>query len=236
MQYLGGKHLLGKAISDVMLSQTRERGRYIEPFVGAGGVLIHMAPHFRVSLASDYSLDLIMLWRALQEGWDPPRELSEEEWNSLRYAEPSALRAFAGFGCSFGAKWFSGYARPDKLKPTRSYSYSARNGLLKKMSLLEDFQVVFRRRSYQNITVKIGDVVYLDPPYEGTTGYGAAPKFDHDTFWEQAEEWHDMGASVFVSEFQAPDPWEPVWFKNRRMAVSGTPSIKKSDALWRIPR
>lgn len=25
MQYLGGKHFLGKAISDVMLSQTRER-------------------------------------------------------------------------------------------------------------------------------------------------------------------------------------------------------------------
>lgn len=236
MQYLGGKHFLGKAISDVMLSQTRERGRYVEPFVGAGGVLIHMAPHFRVSLASDYSLDLIMLWRALQDGWDPPRELSKEEWDSLRYAEPSALRAFAGFGCSFGAMWFSTYAKPDTRLPGSSYAQSSHNSLLRKIDKLSNSRVAFRRRSYQNITVKPGDVVYLDPPYEGTTGYEAAPEFDHDEFWGVAEEWHDIGASVFVSEFQAPDPWEPIWFKNRRMAVSGTTSTKKSDALWCIPR
>lgn len=231
MQYLGGKHFLGKAISEVMLAQASERGRYIEPFVGAGGVLIHMAPHFRVSLASDYSLDLILMWRALQSGWVPPERLSEEEWQTLRYADPSPERAVAGFGCSFGGKWFAGYAR----SASRSFAGTASRGLTKKISKLADSRVVFRRRSYQNILVKPGDVVYLDPPYEGTTEYGVAPTFDHDEFWGKAKEWHDLGAHVFVSEFQAPEPWEPIWFKNRKMSVAGRGSLIKSDALWCIP-
>lgn len=102
MQYLGGKHRLAKAISEVILSDTDNREGYIEPLVGAGSVLLRMAPHFQDVCAGDAHRDLIMMYKALQRGWKPPTEVSEELYQSLRLDYPSALRASQGSGVPSG--------------------------------------------------------------------------------------------------------------------------------------
>ena len=111
MMYLGGKSRLAKRIGAAILENTDQRGQYIEPMIGGGSVFFELAPHFQMSYGGDVQEDLILMYQALADGWVPPDTVTEEEWRELRDSPPSAMRAFAGFGCSFGGRFFEGYAR-----------------------------------------------------------------------------------------------------------------------------
>ena len=116
MRYLGGKSRIAKPILEVILANATERtGVYWEPFIGGGGMASKAAKHFNRCIYSDQDEDLMLMWEALATGWEPPEQVSEEEYKALRHAEPSALRGFVGYGCSFGGKWFGGYARSKKI-------------------------------------------------------------------------------------------------------------------------
>ena len=82
------------------------------PFCGSLGVLKFLAPHFKTIRASDTHGDLIALWKAVQRGkFVPPKKMDEEEYKRIKeLPSPNALKAFTGFGLSFGGKYFSGYA------------------------------------------------------------------------------------------------------------------------------
>jgi 16S rRNA G966 N2-methylase RsmD len=69
---------------------------------------------------------------------------------------------------------------------------------------------------YRNYEYREGDIVYCDPPYAGTEGYGC--EFDHDAFWEWAR---TRTYPVYVSEYQAPDDFIPVWEKKKRSLLNG---------------
>lgn len=170
-----------------------------------------VSEHFETAIGSDANQDLILLWQALAAGWQPPSTLTREEWKDLRVAEPSALRAFAGFGCSFGGKWFAGYARPDKRsRDKHCYADTAARGLLRKLSTMHP-NPEFHHGSYDAWSPGAGTLVYCDPPYASTTTYGAVDAFDSERFWKVAESWAEAGSSVFVSEYAAPAPWREVW-------------------------
>lgn len=57
-----------------------------------------MAPLFEKAIAADAVPDLIMMWQALMQGWEPPDQVSFQEFERLRHTDitPSALRAFVG--------------------------------------------------------------------------------------------------------------------------------------------
>ena len=70
---------------------------------------------------------------------------------------------------------------------------------------------------YRNYEHREGDVVYCDPPYAGTSGYGC--EFDHDAFWEWVR---TRTYPVYVSEYRAPDDFIPVWEKQKRSLFNKT--------------
>lgn len=191
--------------------------------VGGGSMLAKLAPHFAAVEAGDAQRDLVMMWEALQQGWDPPTHVSEEEWRALRDGAPSPLRAFAGFGCSFGGRFFGGYARGAATSP--NFAAQAARRLSPIADELRARPVWFEHCDYAAWTIRPGDVVYLDPPYAGTTPYTASrsglERFDHVRFWNIAEEWRASGAHVYVSEFTAPSGWDVVWEKQRTTGVGG---------------
>ena len=163
----------------------------------------HVSAKDRV--AGDLHSDLILLWNALQNGWEPPSEVSEELYNSLKKAESSALRGFVGFGCSNSGKWFGGYARD---KTTRNYAKNAFNGLMKKLTNLKD--VSFYHGKYDSLKPE-GAIIYCDPPYSKTTGFSVG-SFNSDEFWD----WVRIASlqnEVYVSEYSAPADFEVVWEK-----------------------
>ncbi len=220
MQYSGGKSKSAKHLAEFMLTNRGDARGYLEPFVGGGSVFALMAPHFEAAVANDYSLDLVLLWRALAAGWVPPSELSEEEYERLKTAPPSPERAVAGFGCTFGGKWFGGYARGASSGKPGGYAAVAARGLEKKRAAFTDAHAIMHG-DYRNLAPLVGPriLVYCDPPYAETLGYAAAGAFDSSTFWQTVRDWTTLGAIVFVSEYAAPDDMACVWEKPRTMGM-----------------
>lgn len=210
MRYMGGKSRIAKELAGVMLGLSDNRAVYVEPFVGGGAVAEQMSTHFGEVHLSDLHPDLMMMWNAvINEGWVPPTEVTYEQYQELRYAtEPSALRGFVGFGCSFGGRWFEGYARYQDTNFAQS-SHNVVTRQAKKIGAANVFVADFSRLP----AVSAAPVIYCDPPYADTKGYSKTGAFPHDTFWAKAEEWSDAGAHVFVSEYNAPTGWVPVWEK-----------------------
>lgn len=200
MRYLGGKSRIAKQIAAYLKSVRQPGQLYIEPFCGACWVLQEME---NPRQASDVVEDLILLWQALQTDWQPPTQVSEDEYKALRGAAPSALRGFVGFGCSFGGKWFGGYARH---YPVSNYAATSARSVNKQRKLLTG--VNFCHQSYATLD-PIDALIYCDPPYADTTHYGAAKGFDSVVFWRVVRGWSQHNI-VIVSEYKAPDDFECV--------------------------
>ena len=204
MQYLGGKSRLGKEIAFV-INKIRNPGQpYWEPFCGSCWVTIHVhntGPMY----ASDGCFELIEMWKALQRGWQPPRVVTEEMYQAAKRGEYGPeLTAFIGFGCSFGGKWFAGYARDHICKSRENgYGQETLSALQWKLGQLEP--VRFFHADYRQVPPAYGCLIYADPPYEGTTGYHSVGEFDSAEFWQTCRDWSQVGNIVLVSEYDAPD-------------------------------
>jgi hypothetical protein len=121
MKYLGGKQRLGKHLSPVLkelwnyvLEITgKQLDGYLEPFCGSLGVFRNMTDlNTNKLIANDYHPDLIQMWNEVKYGtFIYPDAVSEEEYIAAKKLEsPNALKAFIGFGMSFGGRFFGAFA------------------------------------------------------------------------------------------------------------------------------
>lgn len=218
MQYMGGKGRAAPHIARAMLEARADCRAYLEPFLGGCYVLPHMAPHFTHSTACDVVPDVVMLWQDAMHGWEPPSLVTREQYDMLRDAEPSALRAFVGFGCSFGGKWWGGYAPHNP--GHGGGAETARRGVIRKAAALNPSRVTIALRDYAEHNPGPDTLVYCDPPYAGTTAYKGAPTWDTEAFWTRAREWVANGARVFVSEYAAPDDWRTAWERQQPASLA----------------
>ncbi len=216
MKYLGGKRQIAGWVEEQVLARATERSRYVEPFVGGASVWMRLAPQFAEAHGSDAHPDLVLYLNALRDGWVPPREMSVEEYQALRAAEPSALRGHVGFNCSFGGMFFRGW-HGDLLDPRgRTRTEDAYRAAVRDAPMLRRCPPILRL-DYRQVEVREGDVVYCDPPYHGTEEYSVG--FCSYAFWLVASRWVRLGAVVVVSEETAPDDWVIVARKTRSSMV-----------------
>lgn len=75
------------------------------------------------------------MFKALQNGYELPNKITKEQYNYIKNHkdENPALTGFVGFGCSFGGKFFGGYAR-DKMET--NYALTSKRSLLKMSKFL----------------------------------------------------------------------------------------------------
>jgi DNA adenine methylase len=229
MQYLGGKAKSAKAISQ-WVNEFREPGQpYLEPFVGGGWILERVYGPGRT--ASDVVPDLILLYRALQDGWDPPSEISRELYEKLRTEPSSALRGFAGFSMGFGGKFFGTYAWNRR---GNNYAAQARRAILRQAKRFPASEVRFLCCDYREHRPE-GSLVYCDPPYAGTTDYGF--DFDSGEFWETVRSWAKRN-TVLVSEYNAPDFCQLLQEFRSKSTLNYVPGREERpptvDKLWRV--
>lgn len=220
MQYMGGKARVAAEIASVIHARDGGRKTYLEPFVGGGFAFAKIAPKYPTRVAGDIMPDLALLWQAVASGWVPPATLTEDEYRELRRADPSALRAFAGFGCSFGGKWFGGYARNQR---GDDFPGAAARGIEAKRVAFAGAMIL--QAEYMDWSPEPGWVVYCDPPYAGTTAYAGSPAWRSAPFWGWAQKAAERGAAVFVSEYAAPAGWAPIWER----AIKGSLSKTEND-------
>lgn len=215
MKYMGSKARHAKYMLPIILAGRRPDQWYVEPFVG-GANMIDKVRGPRIG--SDVNPYLPALYSALQRGWVPPHEVSEELYNAVK-SKPGDYApefvAFLGFACSYAAKWFGGWCRGAAADGTaRDYIREGRNNVLKQVPALMGIRFVCA--SYDRLDIPARSIIYCDPPYAGTTKYRT--DFDHAAFWVWCDRKVDEGHTVFVSEYSAPAHWECVW--SREIASS----------------
>ena len=212
MQYVGGKYRIRKGLA-AYLETVRNGRTFVEPFCGACNIIAEMTGR---RIASDLCEDVIALWKSAVEGWEPPISISEEEYKAARLLPASAYRGFVGFGCSFGGKFFGGYARNQR---GDDFVRNARNSILRKAKNLNG--VSFACCSYDSLLPE-NSLVYCDPPYANTTQGYSSTKFDSARFWQIMQEWAVRGNTVLVSEYAGPSFAEEVWRKETKIEMRST--------------
>lgn len=226
MRYFGGKQRIADHIAQVIKTyRTSDDVWFFEPFLGGANI----APRLTGKrVASDANKPLIALYKALQNGFVPPTEVSRELYTQAQRGEVSPeLQAFIGFGCSFAGKWFGGYASSDD----RNYALNAYNSLMKKVPGLQGIHLI--DKPYTEFRPS-GMVVYCDPPYQGTTQYGAVGAFDSAEFWNIMQVWA-RDNTVLVSEYTAPDFCKVVWEKQVRTDIRGKDGrIDRTEKLFLV--
>jgi DNA adenine methylase len=203
MQYLGGKKRIAKQIVEFITPYLENKDYYLEPFVGSCAIIENIKSIKRYG--NDYNEYLIEMYKSLQNGWRPPENLSADEYLYIKNnkEENKALTAFAGIGCSFSGKWFSGYCRDKRM---RNYAKSCHDVLLQQLPKIKDIE--FSYADYKTCDPN-NALVYCDPPYANTTKYGLFNEFDHVEFWDIMRGWSEHN-TVFISEYIAPDDFKCV--------------------------
>lgn len=246
MIYLGGKYRIAKHLLQAMQPYL-ERHEYSiwEPF--CGGLNFSRLLVGCTGVLSDKHPALIACYQAYRDGWEPPTRVTREMYEAAkRLPDSDPLKAFVGFGCSFGGKYFGGYVKDvhtalvtfrDGRSPqwvTGRKSKAAAESLRPLRSHLSELAI--ERRDFLSCRAKPTRLlIYCDPPYEGVTGYGR-DTFDHRLFWRQCQKWARY-TTVLVSEYACPVPAELLWemVRNRNMTRTASEDMEAPvERLFRV--
>jgi DNA adenine methylase len=222
MKYLGGKHEIGRRISAFLEEQCPPnliKGGYLEPFCGSLGVFKHMTDKgYKKYIAADIQPDLILMWKKIQKNTlNLPKTISADDYEALKKRHsPNALKAVAGFGLSFGGKFFGGYAQKWSGKSGRNFYSEFKASIEKIKPAIRRKNVHFYNKSYINFKPH-GMLIYCDPPYKHTQNYSTG-EFDYDTFWSTMRLWSKDNC-VFISEETAPSDFQAVFKHLKRRTL-----------------
>lgn len=209
MVYLGSKRQHAAELLSIILKDRTAGQWYVEPFAGGMNVMDKVCGP---RMANDTHYYLMAMWSAVvYESWLPPTSISRELYNRVKLNKqsyPPHLVGFIGFGCSFGGRWFEGYAENSR---GDNYCNQSRNSVVVQASKLAD--TILTNKDFSDLELPPGSLVYCDPPYRGRKGYSGSKKFDHGLFWDWCRGLHCQNHSVFVSEYEAPSDFRCVWEK-----------------------
>ena len=210
MQYFGGKQRISKPLSDFLNSQLKNNQTFVDLFCGSCNIVSKINDK-RLRIANDKHKYLIAMWKALQNGWNMPDSISEDEYKYIKEHkdENMALTGFVGFGLSYSGKWFGGYCRDNT---NRNYCKNAKNSNSKLLDKIKDVQ--FYNLNYDEVNIPNGSLVYCDIPYKNTTPYCKSEVgiFNHDIFYQWVRDNSDK-YDIYISEYKqnVPNDFEIVW-------------------------
>ena len=196
MRYLGGKTRLAKHLCPVIqeLLSSGRYNRFVDAFAGSMNIVSNVV--FPNRLASDINPYIIAVYQHALSGGEFPSEVSFEEYQRVKAnldAFPKWYVGFVGFGCSFGAMWFNGYARGEN----RNFAAEAKRAIANKVKGLQG--TTLQVTSYDDLEISSKDLVYCDIPYKGTTHYRGTELFNHEIFYDWAKR---QKATILVSEYR----------------------------------
>jgi len=228
MQYMGSKNRVSKELLPILLKGRHPGQWYVEPFVGGANMIDKVGG---ARIGNDNHFYLIKLLRALQDGWVPPTYISKDMYYDIKSncaTNPPELVGFVGFLCSFGGKWWGGYAKNSK---GDNYADGGSRVLVKQAALFTGIE--FTNVDYMKMVLPPCSIVYCDPPYANTTKY--KDKFNHEEFWQWVRSISSEGHTVFVSEYTAPDAFECIREIQHKTILDKNSQYPRVERLF-IPR
>jgi hypothetical protein len=229
VRYLGGKTQISKELAQVLNTYRRDGRDFLDPFCGSLAISRALGG---CGVASDVSLPLISLYRAIAAGWRPPQVFSRDEWEAAKsLPDENPLKGFAGFGCSFRGLYFSGYAGGYVGPVSNHGAFAAAKVLTRDVIELVKRGVRFECRDFFDIQPTRGYFLYLDPPYRGTAGYSGTQPINYDRFYARVEEWAYYGP-VLISEYAFPG--RVVWEKSRAVKMRAGSGDRADEKLFAV--
>jgi DNA adenine methylase len=204
---MGGKSRIAKDISAIINDYTKGELPFVSLFCGSCAIESNVNSPYKI--CNDKHEYLIAMWKALQNGYELPDNITKEQYQNIKanLDRDKALSGFVGFGCSFGGKWWGGYAKDNT---GTNYAAQSKRAVLKELDGIRDAYMF--SDDYKNIPFHNFSVVYLDPPYTNTTGY-STDAIDYNDFWEWCRN-ASKSHIVLISEEQAPEDFIPIWQKS----------------------
>ena len=203
---------------------------YWEPFLGGGAVFFAFASRIRRARLSDSNGELIATYRMVKERLpDLLAELREHQrrhrrrkdaryadgstyYLRVRASEPKDEVAVAARFIYLNRTCFNGLYRVNK-----SGRFNVPEGSYAKPDICNPRRLEAASRALASATLRIGDfsgiapgegdLVYCDPPYDGTFAGYQANGFDRDAqirLRDAARQWADSGATVVLSNADTP--------------------------------
>lgn len=226
MKYMGSKNRIAKHILPIILKDRKENQYYVEPFVG-GANMIDKVGGLRIG--ADINPYLIELFKGLQNGrallFDIPKFLYDKarvEYNNKTTIEFDLFTiAWIGYMASANGRFFEGgYSgiSETKIGTSRNYIKESISNIQKQVSRIQDINFVCC--SYEKLDIPENSIIYCDIPYEDTKQYSFSKNFDYDKFWNWAREKSQIGHTVFISEYNAPDDFECIWQQEVKSSLS----------------
>ena len=109
---------------------------------------------------------------------------------------------------------------------TRLWQSLQRLESLQSLQRLQSLQSSFK--DYREVEIKPGSVVYCDPPYKGTDGYGNG--FNHEQFYDWCCQQTEL---VLISEYSMPsDRFTEVWRTKHNSCLSATANNAVVERLF----
>jgi site-specific DNA-adenine methylase len=212
--YHGGKQRIGQKLAQVIYDESMDISEeegfqikgYCEPFSGMLGVYKYIPELFKDQKpeleykAGDINKSVIMMWKAVQQGWKPPLKCTKEQFFEIKNnGKSSAEKGYIGHLFSFRSIYFGGYA--NHITPSRMIKTSTRVQDI----ATELNKVKFSSGSYKQFSELKDYVIYCDPPYLETRQcyvdeYGKLFGFDTQEFLTWCREMSKNNL-VFVSDY-----------------------------------
>ena len=226
---MGSKRRISKYIVPIIQEYINENTTaYIEPFVGGGNIITKIDCDIRIG--SDINLPLIELLKHIRDHPnDIPDDITEEEYNNVRTNKdkyPLWYVGLVGFNCTFGGKYYGGYARAIQ-----------QNGETRNRSILRNLKkwcvnlqgIEFICCDYNKYDCLENCVIYCDPPYFNTTGY--KNKFDSLQFYDWVRD-VSLKNTVIVSEYQMPDDFRCIWERDIVVNLDASNNKPRTEKLF----
>lgn len=206
MKYVGSKNRLAKYILPLILKNRKQDQWYVEPFVGGANLIDKVTGN---RLGNDINPYLISLLIAIRDGWIPPDSISEEKYNEVKDNKdffPKELVGYIGFS-SFGGKFFGGYPRDKSNK--RNYFIEHKNNILDQSKRLKG--IIFTNLDYRKIEIPNNSIIYCDPPYSDSVGYGT--NLHYGEYYQWCRKQKELGHQIFISDYSAPSDFKFLYEK-----------------------
>jgi DNA adenine methylase len=230
MQYMGSKARVAKKLLEVMLPYRKPSQYWVEPFVGAGGMIQNVD---NPRIGSDRDGCIVAFLNAIRDGW-MPEPITGDDYKLIKdnkeFYTPEYL-AFVGYGCSFGGRWFgtfSGGWRGGKAQRFNRCD-GVINSIRKQAPKLKGAK--FYHCKYDELDIPPNSFIYCDPPYQNTAEYKF--EFNHVKFWQWCRNMSNAGHAVFISEYDAPDDFECVFSLEKKVTLSKDKISKRVEKLFR---
>lgn len=213
MYFIGSKTLIWKQfLKDFVLNGYGTKYiNYVEPFCGGCNSLcnVKQIQHGK-RIASDINPYLIAMWKSLlnnENKYFPiTKDIYQDAYKSYKSNDGRNSLSdlgWIGFIASYRAKFWGGYSSIYHCKRDgeRDFIKSSLKSLFKTLEGLQGVQ--FHCCSYDELVIPERSIIYCDPPYKDTLGYGNS--FNYDKFYNWCEFQRKRGNAIYVSEYSITD-------------------------------